>query len=262
LAFLRSFPATCGEQSVGSGVLRKSFRESGQTVHVAVDDALRLSVESARPLDEASQARVRDRVSFFLSLDDDLSGFYDRASGDPQMTAVLGALRGYHHVKFATPFENACWAILTQRCAIPAARALKRRLLAAYGDGAFPEAADLLPVSAAELGKTIGHAQKGARLRGVVEAFVAQDERWLRHGPTEAVRAWLLGIPGIGPWSAAFVLWRGLGHADAIDGAEAQLKPKLERLYGHLDSRRWSALQDRYAGVRGYWALYVRTACG
>ena len=47
---------------------------------------------------------------------------------DRPFAPVVRKLYGYHQVKFLTPFENACWAILTQRNPVPAAKEIKRAL--------------------------------------------------------------------------------------------------------------------------------------
>jgi DNA-3-methyladenine glycosylase II len=58
---------------------------------------------------------LADRLRFFLSLDDELETFYEIAEKDPPFVPVLKRFYGHKQVKFLTPFENACWAILTQR---------------------------------------------------------------------------------------------------------------------------------------------------
>ncbi len=56
-----------------------------------------------------------DRLGFYLSLQDDLRPFYAIADADPDFAPVARGLYGFQQVKFLTPFEHLCWAILTQR---------------------------------------------------------------------------------------------------------------------------------------------------
>src|SRR5690349_18287266 len=83
---------------------------------------LECELHSAQPLSPAALAAVQDRLSFFLSLDDDLRPFYALAQVDPAMAPEIQRLYGLHQVKFPTPFENAAWAVLSQRAPIAVAR--------------------------------------------------------------------------------------------------------------------------------------------
>ncbi|MCC6998202.1 MAG: DNA-3-methyladenine glycosylase 2 family protein [Deltaproteobacteria bacterium] len=276
LAFLGAFAPMAGEQRLGAGSLTKALREAGvgATVGFTVRAApggvtCRLHTAPGTTLTPAQRTRVLDRVRFFLSLDDDLGPLYARAAGDAAFAPVLRALHGFHQVKLTTPFENACWAVLGQRCPIPVARRLKDRLTAAHGGAllvegqtrrAFPCPADLAEVDVATLTGLLGHHLKAQRIAAVTRAFAAVDEAFLRHGAFEEVRRWLLDIDGIGPWSAAFVMLRGLGRMEHIASAEAQLLPHLEARYGALTRPALRALEQRYGDQRGYWVLYVRAA--
>lgn len=276
LAFLGAFAPMAGEQRLSPGSLTKAVREAGvgATVGFTVRAApggvsCQLHAAPGTTLTAAQRARVQGRVRFFLSLDDDLGPLYARAAGDAAFAPVLRALHGFHQVKLTTPFENACWAVLGQRCPIPVARRLKDRLTAAYGGAlevagqtrrAFPCPADLAEVDVATLTGLLGHHLKAQRIAAVTRAFATVDEGFLRHGAFDEVERWLRDIDGIGPWSAAFVMLRGLGRMERIASAEAQLLPHLEARYGALTRPELRALEQRYGDQRGYWVLYVRAA--
>src|SRR5437868_2766486 len=79
LDFLEGFSPTRGEQSLAARVLTKAILVAGQVIVFQVRssgtiDAPRLeaTLHSAQPLGAAALAAARDRLSFFLSLDDDL----------------------------------------------------------------------------------------------------------------------------------------------------------------------------------------------
>ena len=278
LAFLGMFPPTEREQRIADGSLTKATRLAGQTVVFEAQAALDGSAPGVayrlyadRPLDAAQIAQIEDRIGFFLSLADDLGAFYAIAAQDPPFIPVLERLYGYHQVKFLTPFENACWAILSQRTTIAQTRTVKQRLMAGYGgalevDGtrylAFPEAVELVQASLPELAALTGHERKAGYLHAASRAFSTVDEEWLRHGPYAEVEAWLRAIPGIGPWSAAFVLIRGLGRMDAISLAERRLIEAVGRVYGAAQTSDAAVLKlaARYGPWQGYWAHYLRAA--
>jgi DNA-3-methyladenine glycosylase II len=278
LAFLGMFPPTQREQRIADGTLTKATHLAGQTVifrgQAAQDEAaagVDYALYAEAPLDAGQIARLEDRIAFFLSLGDDLGPFYAVTAQDAPFAPVLERLYGYHQVKFLTPFENACWAILSQRTSIPQTRTVKQRLMARYVDQAtldgdsylaFPEPETLAQASLPDLATLTGHERKAAYLHAASKAFTEADEGWLRNGPYAEVEAWLRAIPGIGPWSAAFILIRGLGRMDRISLTERRLIEAVGRVYGaaHTSDEAVLALAARYGPWQGYWAHYLRAA--
>lgn len=278
LNFLKGFPPTQGEQNLEDQTLTKAVRANGRTVAfelraLGTIEAPKLACDLCAdlPLSPEVERAALDRVRFFLSLDDDLRPFYKLAEHDPPFEKVVRTLYGYHQVKFLTPFENACWAVLTQRTPGHVARQLKRRLTETFGGAvetpngtlwAFPEPADFADASA--LGELLGNARKGEYLAAVVRAFQGVDEGWLRAAPYDEVRAWLLGIRGVGEWSATFVLLRGLGRSEealpeSADGVFAkEMLRAAQGVYGELSYAELRAVAGRYGPWQGYWAHYLR----
>ena len=140
LRFIAAFTPMAGEQQIGDGALRKAVMVEQSPVVFTVDamgdleqPCLRFTLASAAPLSDATERAAVDRIRFFLSLDDDLRPFYAAAqASDPAFLPVIQRLHGFHQVKFLTPFENACWAVLTQRTPMAVAHALKQRLVARW----------------------------------------------------------------------------------------------------------------------------------
>jgi DNA-3-methyladenine glycosylase II len=175
-------------------------------------------------------------------------------------------------VKFLTPFECACWAILSQRNTMPIARRLKQALLERFGtalevDGvryaAFPDAARLADADPADLLAIVHNLRRDEYLAAVARAFSVADEAWLRGAPYDQAEAWLRSIDGIGPWSAAFVLLRGLGRVERLPIGEKRLAMAAGRLYNGgppLDDAGLRRVARRYGPWQGYWAHYLRVA--
>lgn len=282
LRFLGGFAPTQGEQLLEEGTLSKAVRMSGRTFGFRVratgtPDAPELACEvsAGQPPSLAEEWAVLGRVGFFLSLDDDLRPFYQLAQDDPPFRPVLRQLYGYHQLKFPTPFENACWAVLTQRTPLDVARTMKRRLVEEYGGSvevagaklwAFPEPAGLRDVPADELGARLGNRRKGEYLAAVAGAFGSVDELWLRSAPYQEVKAWLLGIHGVGEWSATFVLLRGLGRREGplLDDPDGPLGQEMLRaaskVYGPMSFEDLRAVARHYGDWQGYWGHYLRAA--
>ncbi len=279
LAFMQMFTPMADEQRIAGGALSKAVALNGRAVVFRVSSAgtveqprLAYTLTSAAPLSEAEQAALRDRISFFLSLDDDLRPFYARAQDDAALAPVIARRYGLHQPKFLTPFEIACWAILAQRTPLALARRIKDQLTTRYGaqlvvDGvtyrAFPEVATLASADPADLAAIMRNARKEAFLRAVIERFSETNEAWLRAGPLDEVVATLRGTRGIGEWSAAFILVRGLGRMDYAPTADGELQRAAGRIYNAgqpLTAAAMRGLLDHYGETRGYWAFYCRNA--
>lgn len=277
LDFLGWFVPMLGEQGLGERVLTKAIMHEGQTIVFRVRSAgtieaseLAYTLISAESISGAAAVAAADRISFFLSIDDDLVPFYTLAEGDSAFEPLLKQLYGYHHVKFLSPFEAACWAVLTQRNTGTSSRKMKGAIAERYGgqlefDGtvyrAFPEAEALISVPVGELAATIGHAPKAAFLSTVIEAFSRVDERWLRIAPYSEVERWLRDINGIGAWSAGLILLRGLGRMEQLPVDDTRITQAVGKAYNAgepVDTATLKRLAERYGPWRGYWAHYLR----
>ncbi len=274
LHFLGGFMATSGEQTVTPLSLSKAVYVDGQPIVFRVsssgtEDAPQLgyTLFSEQPISAATAHAAQDRIAFYLSTDDDLTAFYAIGRNDPAFAPLIERLYGYHQVKFITPFENAAWAILTQRNPIPSGQRMKAALTERYGarltvDGiaydAFPEARALARAGEAELADVIRHVQKADYLSAAANAFVDADESFLRYGDYAEVEAWLRNIKGIGAWSASFVMIRALGRTNQISTEKRLLDAASERYQQVLTEKSIQRLAEPYGPWRGYWAHYVR----
>lgn len=267
-------------QALDGGALTAAVRVAGRTVafHVRATGSveaprLAYTLHAAEPLTPAVEHAARDRIAFYLSLDDDLRPFYALGADDPPFAPIVRRLHGYPQVKFLTPFENACWAILAQRTPLVVARRLKDALTGRFGGAltvegavhrAFPEAAALAAADPDDLAAPLGNGRKAAYLASAAAAFAAEDEGWLRAAPYDEVESWLRRIDGIGAWSAAFVLLRGLGRVERITlASERELLAAVSRIYGDgapPTADEAGRLAARYGPRQGYWAHYLRVA--
>lgn len=278
LEFLGHFRPAMGEQKTQDGVLTKAVSLDGQVIvfriqSIGTVDAPELAyiVYSNSPISDELHEAVRDCIRFFLSLDDDLQPFYALAEADPAFEPIMQDLYGYHQVKFLSPFENAVWAILSQRNLMAVSRKMKDGLTERYGgaltvDGmiyrAFPEAFQLALASTDEINEVVRNLWKSDGVSSVARAFDGVDENWLRSAPYAEVEKWLLSIKGIGAWSASFILLRGLGHMNQLPVGEKWLLQAVRRFYGNdlLEMKDLEKLARPYGDYAGYWAHYLRAA--
>jgi len=258
LGFLCAFAPTSGEQSTDHGVLTKAFRVAGRTVIARITgtpSGICCEVDTTEALDA-----IADRIGFYLSLDDDLAPFYELGRRDPGFAPVIDRLTGYHQVKFPSPLENLVWAILIQRSPMPAAAKAKQALLDHFGQAAFPDLGQLTMLSRDDLQTLIRNERKADRLHVALRRWAEVDEAFLRSGPYDEVREFLLGLPGIGPWSADFILIRGLGRMERI-AADKALVAAASRTYGRgLTEHDVRTIADGYGPYQAYWGHYLRAA--
>lgn len=279
LDFLDRFGPLQGEQMLSAQTLTKAFALNGQVIlgHLAFAGTVEApqadyTLFSQQPLPPTLQQRSVERMSFFLSLEDDLRLFYEIGRSDSAFEPVLETLYGYHQVKFPTPFEAACWAVLVQRNPSTIAQRMKGDLTKTYGgrvdrDGvtywAFPEAEQIAQESEASLLQVVRNARKAAYLVAVSRAFSGIDESFLRAAPYEEVAHWLRSIKGFGEWSTTFVLLRGLGRMEQVPFSEKPFLEAASRVYGHApDFGRKDVMQHArtYGDFQGYWAHYLRVS--
>lgn len=274
LRFISGFSPMKNEQTLTDHTLSKAVSIDSQAVVFRVksvgtieEPLLEYQLIAEQLLSEKLVAAVADRISFFLSLDDDLKPFYELAKKDPYFEGVAESLYGYHQVKFLTPFENVCWAILSQRNLMNVAQKMKAEFAVRYGsqlevDGkiypAFPEPARIAALSPAELESLFPNMRRGEYIWGAAQAFSKADEQFLRNGEYAEVYDWLRKIKGIGAWSASFIMLRGLGHMERLPEGENKVHQAANRFYGsEVDMVQAAKL---YGPYQGYWAHYLRVA--
>ncbi len=280
MEFLSRFSPMREEQVITSTKLVKAVMVAGRPLLFRLTDvgsiwqpAVGYELFADEPLDAATVAAAVDRIRFFLSLDDDLNPFYKIGEQDVPFAPLIQKLYGYHQVKFLTPFENAAWAILTQRSHAPVANKKKQQIMAELGGKiefhgrsfvTFPEAGRLAAVNVGDLAALIAHAQKAEYISAAALAFKDVNEQWLRGGDYDEVESWLRAIKGIGDWSASFILLRGLGRMERTPVVENRFIEAAAHRYaangGTLDRDQVAWLARRYGDYQGYWAHYIRAA--
>jgi hypothetical protein len=103
-----------GQQTTNDGVLTKASSLDGQVFLFQVSSIgtvdypeLAFRLYSQDEISPGFHDTIRQNLSFFLSLDDDLRPFYALAEEDPSFEPVMKELYGHHQVKFSmSAFEN------------------------------------------------------------------------------------------------------------------------------------------------------------
>jgi len=260
----------------GSGVV--TVRPAAPDV---VDGVARL--EDAR--DEAVAIVLLRRL---LDLDADPAAVDAHLAADPALAPLVAARPGLRVLGTVDPFELALRAVIGQQVSVAAARTVLGRLVLAHGTpvpagldpgtgdaGSLGDAAEsgtgatasrlrLLP-SPAVVAELPDDALPMPRSRAAtvrrLAAAVAGGELDLGPGadPPVAV-AGLLALPGIGPWTAAYVAMRALGDRDAFPATDLVLRRSAAALGLPGDARALAARAARWAPWRAYAAQHLWAA--
>jgi DNA-3-methyladenine glycosylase II len=171
-------------------------------------------------------------------------------------------------VNFASPYEAAAWAIISQRIRITQASRIKTRMAVELGASidiegqawpAFPT-----PGTLAELEGFPGlFGRKVEYLRAL--AVAAGDGRLdadrLRAMASDDALAAIGELDGIGPFSAQLVLLRGAGHPDVLALAEPRLRRAVMLAYDldeEPDDDRLEAISEAWRPYRTWVAVLLR----
>ncbi len=233
----------------------------------------RRNVATVDVVGAAPSARVAEgierSVQHLLRLDEDLSGFYDLISDDPDLAwAARGAGR---MVRSASVFEDTVKTICTTNCAWSATERMVGALVTGLGRPAIANAGHAFPTP-----ETMARARDDFyrdRVRaGYRGPFLKQLARSVAAGTIDLeqladrenladddVEDRLLALPGIGPYAASHIMML-LGRYSRLV-LDSWTRPKYARLVGHnvKDStirRRFSRYGD-YAGL-AFWLYLTR----
>ncbi|MBA3394531.1 MAG: hypothetical protein H0T89_17935 [Deltaproteobacteria bacterium] len=262
LTFLRRF-LPCQEDFVlTADSLTAAVTVAGRAVTFTIREADGLWLACEDALDAPA---LLARASELIGARDDLASFYATAANDPPMHGLVAELHGLHHVRFLTLEEICVYAVIMQRTPITIASRLKRRFMDRFGLPieiagrtlrALPSSDVLGRLDGKAIGEAIGHARKGEVIAEVLRGVAAIGEATLREAPYAEARDALLAIRGIGPFSAAAILLRGLGRMDELPELRGFADTARTLYGGSYDD---AAIRARYGRDIGHWAFYLKT---
>ncbi|MEB4210641.1 DNA-3-methyladenine glycosylase 2 family protein [Mycobacterium sp. 94-17] len=206
------------------------------------------------------------RCRRLLDLDADPEAVDEALSSDADFYAVVAKAPGQRIPRTVDEAELAVRAVLGQQVSTKAASTHAGRLVAAYGrpirdpEGTlthtFPSVEQLADIDPIHL------AVPKARRRTVsaLVAGLADGTVVLGAGcDWESARTQLLGVPGVGPWTAEVIAMRGLGDPDAFPASDLGLRLAAEQLGLPCDERSLVARSARWRPWRSYATQYLWT---
>jgi DNA-3-methyladenine glycosylase II len=193
--------------------------------------------------DRRGHPRMLALVRRMLGVEVDLTRFYHAASGIRWLYPLVLRMRGVRPPRYPTLWEACVNAIVFQQVSLVAASTIMGRFTTGLGepvdrDGIllyrFP-GVDRVRRAPDRLLRAAGlSAAKLATLRRVADALGdgALDEGRLEESPSAEAATLLRGIKGIGPWTAAVILLRGLGRLDVFPANDTSVARNLALVGG------------------------------
>lgn len=181
-----------------------------------------------------------------LGLGVDPAGPDGALGADPLLGPLVRARPGARVPGAVSAFEVAVRAIVGQQVSVAGARTVLGRLVAASGAaraGRFPTPAELLAVPDQAYAMPAGR-------RRALQALAAGGEEVA--GDPDA----LLALPGVGPWTVAYVALR-TGDPDAFQPTDLGVLRGLRSLGGPDDARDVAALAERWRPFRAFAQLHL-----
>jgi AraC family transcriptional regulator, regulatory protein of adaptative response / DNA-3-methyladenine glycosylase II len=204
------------------------------------------------------------RVRRLFDLDSDPGTVAEILGSDPLLGPAMLRRPGMRVPGAAGSDEVAFRAVLGQQVSVAGARCQAGKLAAEHGEAlvrqegtvgrAFPTAQALAGLDPSRLGMP---ASRGRALVRLAQALATGE---VDLGPAadrdEACRR-LASLPGIGPWTVAYVRMRALGDPDAFCAGDLGVRRALERAGLDGGERGALALADRWRPYRSYALAYL-----
>jgi AraC family transcriptional regulator of adaptative response / DNA-3-methyladenine glycosylase II len=230
----------------------------------------RLTPEPARVqctlqlIDMRDLAAAVERCRRLLDLDADPVAIDQQLAADPQLEPWVTKTPGVRVPGHVDGFEIAVRAIIGQQISVAGARTVAARIVARLGDEvpgdddvlthAFPTAATLAGADPESLPmpRTRGRAIV-TLARAVADGSVVLD----RSADRRDVRAALLALPGIGPWTADYIALRALGDPDVFLPTDLGVRQALTRLGFDPDPRVAHGRAEAWRPWRSYALMHL-----
>ena len=241
---------------VWDGRYRRALPVRGRALTVQVEQrgdldhpVLTVSVLTPMRCTREDLSSIEDQVVRLLGIEVDLGRFYDLAGTDGRVGLLKDRFLGVRPPRFPTLFEAIVNAIANQQLSLEVGIELLNRFTEQFGTrpsddqglAAFPEPEAILDAPLQDLRSLGFSTRKADYLVNSAHAIasgaidIAQLESADRAGATQL----LMGLHGIGRWSAEYVLLRGLGRTDVFPADDVGARNKLQRFMelAHAPSR-------------------------
>lgn len=210
-------------------------------------------------------AEIDERVAWLTGATRSSAAGARALASDAVLRPFVAARPGLRVPGTWDPFELAVRAILGQQVSVRAAVRLAQKVAATFGeplarthDGfscLFPTAGTLGTAPLEELGLPRSRA---VAIRGLAHAACTGQVSFNRTQVPSADA--LIAMPGIGPWTAAYIRLRGFGVLDAFPASDLGIRQMLGSVQDPLASRQVLHVAEPWRPYRGLAAVHLWTA--
>ena len=217
--------AVPGVEDYSDGVYTRVLRAPGGPALVALSAGDGVVHCRVRLRDTRDLVAVVARVRRLLDLDADPEAVDAVLGAEPALAPLVGKRPGLRSPGSVDGVETAVRTIVGQQISVAGARTVLGRIVATHGEPAFPgEPWRLFPdasaLAAADPDALPMPRARGRSVVGLADA-VAGGRITLDPGVDRAeVRAALLALHGVGPWTADYLLMRTTGDPDVLLDAD------------------------------------------
>lgn len=227
--------ATPGVEQVSDGWYRRTAVVGNRTGWIAIgpgqkEQTVQVLVSTGLG---AVLASVLSRVKAMLDIRADSIAVTERLSPDPLLSPLLEFWPGPRMAGAFDGFECGVRTILGQQVSVRGATTLAGRLASRFGQSvvtpylsiitSFPSPESIAAASVVDL-RSIGLTTSRAEsVKGFASAMANGQLRLDPGADPDRVRAGLIALPGIGPWTAEYILMRAVGWPDAFPSGDLGL---------------------------------------
>ena len=214
--------------------------------------------------DDRDADAAAEMCATMLGLPSDPAVVLEALGEDPLIGAAVRACPGRRVPGTPDGDELAVRAVLGQQISLAGAAAAAARLVQEVGEPlprplgtvthTFPTAATLSAVDPAGFRMP---RSRGRTLHALTTALAAGDIVLERTADRPRVRAQLLALPGIGPWTADYVMMRALGDTDVFLETDLGVRRALQRLGVDGEPTAAAALAERWRPFRSFAMQYL-----
>ena len=194
--------------------------------------AARVRLESWADLAAAVQ-----RIRRLLDLDADPVAVDEALGADLRLGPLVERTPGRRAPGSVDPFETSVRAVIGQQVSVAGARTVAAQMIREVGGALAIEDHELTHVfpcaDAVALVPDVALAMPTSRRETIrrLSAAVAEQSLELHEGvDPDVTRRSLVALKGIGPWTADYVVMRGLGHTDAFLATDLGIRHALDGL--------------------------------
>ena len=217
---------------VSSGLILIQVSSNDSFINVSANKSV-----SAKDIEE-----ITEYVNDWFDIDRDISGFYELMDSHTETKDFSKDFHGLRLMGIVDLFEALCWCVIGQQINLTFAHKIKTKLVHKFGEKAeydgivyhcFPTPQALQNVKREDLVEMQFSKQKITYIDNIAQAFCDDvlDKPQLLKLTKQQQMEKLLGIKGIGPWTANYVSMKSLRDMTCIAYGDTGLSSALHTIF-------------------------------